>query len=189
VNVLYDLAYVVFDFMNSGPGLLAMLIYSALVAIPVVLLHELGHAIAARRLVGGEVEITVGTAGKLANIRLGEVVMSINAVAHPGRPDGVARFDASRARFLDIILIALAGPAASLVGTIVTALLLSAASPDGVVHDLLWVATALGVVGVLNIVPITFRNRDGTTLRTDGRVVLDVVRVVSRLSNRSRRSC
>jgi membrane-associated protease RseP (regulator of RpoE activity) len=36
------------------------------VSAPVVLLHELGHAIAARRLLGGEVTMSVGTAGTLA---------------------------------------------------------------------------------------------------------------------------
>jgi hypothetical protein len=77
-----------------------------------------------------------------------------------------------------VLLIAIAGPAASLVGVVLTARGLSACAPAGVVHDLLWAATLGGVFGVLNLVPLSFQERrDGPAFRSDGRVALDALRV------------
>src|SRR4051794_14208217 len=98
-------ARAVVNFMNSGPAMPGALVYLALAAIPVTLLHELGHAVVARRLLGGEVSVTVGTAGRLAELQLGHIRVSINALSHPGRRGGVATFDASRARARDIVWI------------------------------------------------------------------------------------
>jgi hypothetical protein len=96
--------------------------------------------------------------------------------------DGVAEFDATDATARDVLLIALAGPAASLVGTMLTAWALSACSPSGVLHDLLWAATLGGAFAVLNLVPITFQEqRDGPPVRTDGRLALDALRVARAL--------
>jgi len=70
--------------------------------------------------------------------------------ASPGLPILLAR---------DVLLIAVSGPAASLLGTVLSAWALSAAAPSGVLHGLLWAATAAGVVGVLNLVPLSLRDR------------------------------
>ncbi len=178
MELLYNLADAIVRFMDSGPGLVASLIFLMITAIPVTLLHELGHAIAARRLLDVNVQVSVGSAGKLAEMRLGQIALSINALSHPARVAGVAEFDGSRATARDVLLIALAGPAASLAGTMVTALALSAASTTGALHDLLWAATLAGVVGVLNLVPLRFQEkRRGPTLRTDGRLALDALRI------------
>jgi hypothetical protein len=92
-------------------------------------------------------------------------------------------FDASRATIRDVLLIALAGPAASLAGTVISAWALSAASPPGVVHDLLWAATLTGVFGVLNLVPLRLQEgRTGPTFRSDGRLALDALRLARALS-------
>lgn len=166
------------EFMNSGPPFAAALVWITIAAIPVTFLHELGHALAARRLLGGRVHVKVGTAGKLANLRLGQIEASVNAFARPDRVGGYAAFDASRATARDIAWIALAGPFASLAGTLAAALLLSAAPGTGAVHDFLWAAVACGVFAVLNIVPFEFQERrDGPKRRTDGLVALAALRL------------
>jgi Zn-dependent protease len=178
VDWLYSIAGAVVGFMDAGPGLPVSLLYLAFAAIPVTLLHELGHAVAARRLLGGDVQVAVGSVGKIAGVRLGQVALAVNALSHPGRAGGSAEFDASRATARDILLIALAGPAASLAGTVLTAWALSAASPSGMLHSVLWAATFAGAFGVLNLVPLTLQEgRDGPPLRTDGRLALDALRV------------
>jgi hypothetical protein len=180
VDPLYDLADIVYRFMESGPGFPVGLLYILLAAIPVTLLHELGHAVAARRLLGGEVRVSVGSAGKLAEMRLGQVALSINALSQPGKVAGVAEFDDTRATARDVLLIALAGPAASLVGTVLTAWALASTSA-GVGHDLLWGVTLGGAFAVLNLVPLTLKERGGASVRTDGRLALDALRVARSL--------
>jgi hypothetical protein len=182
VDVLYSLADAIVRFMDSSPGLPISLVYLAVGSLPVTLLHELGHAVAARRLIGGDVQVSVGSAGKLAEMRLGQIALAVNALSYPGRASGVAEFDASRATARDVVLIALAGPATSLFGTVLAAWALSAASPSGVLHDLLWAATLAGVFGVLNIIPLSVQERrNGPALRSDGRLALDALRVARAL--------
>jgi hypothetical protein len=182
VEPLYDLADAIVRFMDASPGFPIGILYIAVAAMPMTLLHELGHALVARRLLGGEVQVSVGTAGKLAQMRLGQIALSVNALSSPGRAAGVAEFDGSRATAGDVLLIALAGPAASLLGAIVSAWGLSAGSPSGVLHDLLWATTLAGVFGVLNLVPLTFQERrEGPPVRTDGRLALDALRVARAL--------
>jgi hypothetical protein len=81
-----------------------------------------------------------------------------------------------------VLLIALAGPAASLAGAILTGYAFTVTAPDGVLHDLLWMATFGGVFGVLNLIPFTFQERrHGPSIRTDGRLALDALRVARAL--------
>jgi hypothetical protein len=183
VDLLYSIADAVYRFMDSGPPLVVGLLYIAIAGIAVTLLHELGHAVAARHLIGGEVQVSVGSVGKLAELQLGQIKVAVNALEHPSRASGVAEFDASRATARDVLLIAVAGPAASLVGTVLTAWALSVAPTSGVLHDLLWAATLGGVFGVLNIVPLTLQEgRDGPPLCTDGRLAVDAIRLARTLS-------
>jgi hypothetical protein len=182
VDALYNIADAIVRFMDSSPAFPIGLLYLAVAAVPVTLVHELGHALAARRLIDGDVQVSVGSAGKLAEIQLGKVALAVNALSHPAGAAGVAEFDASRATARDVLLIALAGPAASLAGAVLTAWALSAASPSGLLHDLLWAATLGGVFGVLNLVPLSFHERrDGPAVRTDGRLALDALRVARAL--------
>jgi hypothetical protein len=181
-GVLYHLADAIARFMDSSPGFPVGLLYLAVAAMPMTLLHELGHAVVARRLLDGEVQVSVGSAGKLAEMRLGQIALSVNALSHRGGAAGVASFDASRATARDVLLIALAGPAASAVGVVLSAWGLSACSPSGALHDVLWAATLAGIFGVLNLVPLTFQERrDGAPLRTDGRLALDARRAARAL--------
>jgi len=182
VELLYDAADAVTRFMDAGPSPLGGLLCVPIAAIPVTLVHELGHVVAGRLLLGPGAEVRVGNAGKAAEIRLGQVSATVHVLSQPGRLGGAATFDDSRARVRDVLWVALAGPLASLVGFVLAAILLSAAPATGVVHDLLWAAVLVGTFGVLNLVPFEFQERrDRSPLRTDGRLVLDALKVAREL--------
>jgi hypothetical protein len=156
---------------------------SVIVFVPVVLAHEFGHALMARRLLPDEpVKITVGTAFEVAQLRLGEISISVNALASPIGQAGVAEFDASRAYARDIVLIALAGPAASTLALVLGIAALAVAPAIEVVRLAISASILFNAFGVLNIVPLAYRNRrKGPVHHTDGRVVLDAVRVLHAL--------
>lgn len=179
MDVLYWLAAAIDDFMNAGPGGWSFLLWGFAASVPVVVVHELGHAIVAARRLGTDVEVTVGNAVKLAQVRLGRIHASLNALPRPGYIAGSASFDATRATARDVLWIALAGPFASLVGVVVTAILVSHGPAAGVVHDLLWWMTGAGVLAVvLNLLPLKVEEGDGSKLWTDGRLALDALRVM-----------
>jgi hypothetical protein len=182
MDLVYDAAHALYRFMEASPGFPVSLLYIAIAAVPVVLLHELGHALAAWRLLDTEVSVKVGTVGELARIRLGQIETTINAISLPGQVGGAATFEDSRATANHVFWIAIAGPLASVAGTIVAAALYSAAPAGGVVHDFLWAAVAVGVFGVLNIVPLKYQEkRTGPVLRSDGWLALDAFRVARAL--------
>jgi hypothetical protein len=182
VDLLYGIADAIYGFTESAPPFPVAFLYIAVGAIPVALLHELGHAFAARRLLGSEVEVSVGNAGKIAQVRLGQIDATINVVSHPGRAAGVATFDASRATAQQVLWIALAGPFASLAGVVLTGALLSVAPDTAIVQGFLWATFLGGVFGTLNIVPFEFEERrDGPAVQTDGRVALQALKVAREL--------
>ena len=178
MDLLYALAAAILGFMATGPPLVWSFVAIAIAGIPVILLHELGHAIAARRLLDGDVEVVVGTTGKLAELRLGRVLATINVLSHPAGPAGTVGFDDARATARDVLWIALAGPLASLLGFVATAMVLSAVPMQGVVHDLVWAAVVVNVFGVLNLIPIELRDGGGSVSRSDGRLALDALRAL-----------
>ena len=181
MDLLYTIAEAINNYMN-GHGFLVHVVYLVIAAMPMILLHELGHAVAAVHLLGEDVEVDVGKVGRLAELKLGQITVSLNAIAHPGQPDGSAQVDDSRATARDVLLIALAGPAASLAGTLLTAMVIYVASPSGVLADLLWAATVVGAVGVLNLVPFRYQaSRSEPAWRSDGLLALDALRVVHAL--------
>lgn len=176
-DALYAPAAAIVTFVDASPGLPQSLLFIALGAIPVTLVHELGHAIVARRLLGTPVTVTVGSVGKLAALQLGQIAVSLNAVASPTRVTGFAQFDAARARAGDVLLIALAGPAASALGLVCSLALLHVSPADGPLHDVIWATTLGGVFAVLNLIPFAYQERsDGPRLHTDGRLALDAAR-------------
>ena len=182
MDLLHAFADGLYRFMEASPGFPVSLLYIAIAAIPVALLHEFGHAFAARRLLDADVSIEVGTVGELARLRLGQIETTINAVGLPGQVGGAATFDASRATAHHVFWIAIAGPLASVAGTAVAGVLYSAAPASGVVHDLLWGAVAGSIFGVLNIIPLTFQEkRAGPVLRTDGWLAMDALRAARAL--------
>jgi hypothetical protein len=176
-GVLEALVAAVVRFMNAMPAMPAMLLATVVVAFPATLVHELGHALVARRRLDTEVKVQVGTSGRIATVRLGRIGAEIHALGMPGRAAGRAVFDGSAATVLDAVLIALAGPAASLIGFVICAFAWSATS-DGIVGDLLWAATLECAFGSLvNLVPMSVHEHGGRVLRTDGRAVLDAMRI------------
>jgi hypothetical protein len=180
--LLYDVAATVDYFMLSGPGIPVAVVYIFLGAIPVTLVHELGHAFAARRLLDTSVDIGIGSFGEFARVQLGEISMRVNALASPLRAAGSAEFDASDAYARDVLLIALAGPAASAIGTVVAIAALAVAPADGVIHDFVW-ATVLGsVFGVLNLIPFKYQDRaNGPVHQSDGWLALHAARTMHAL--------
>jgi hypothetical protein len=178
VDVLYAIAGVIFGFLDSGPPLGWSFVAIAIAAVPCTLLHELGHAIAARRLLDGDVEVVVGTTGKLVELRLGQVSATISALSHPLAAAGTAGFDDARATARDVACIALAGPLASALGLLVSSVLFFGVTTSGVVHDLAWAAVLIDLFGVLNLIPSRIRERGGSFSRSDGLLVLHALRAL-----------
>ena len=97
------------------------------------------------------------------------------------------RWNSERTTILDLLIIAAAGPAASLLGGLVC-LWLAARRPWGSEsHDFL-ALTALWMFGVgafMNLVPLTLsegtRKRPGVAMRTDGGIILDLLRLIASL--------
>jgi Zn-dependent protease len=149
-NLFYLLADATLRYMDAAPGLLT-LPYLALMGIPAMYLHELGHSLAARQRLGVRATIVLG-------------------LFH-----GSARFDGTWATRRDIAVIAVAGPAASLLTALIAGPLMAVA-PPGVLHDALWAATGLGIAGVLNLIPVTVeKRRGGPLMKSDGRMLLDAL--------------
>jgi hypothetical protein len=187
VDALYAIARVVVDFMNSSPGFVLMMVYLAAVGIPLILLHELGHAVAARARLGTQVDVMVGTVGKAAELHVRDINIHINAFAVPAGRGGSATFDASRVTARDMIWIALAGPAASAAGGVICALAYASVR-RGFAHDVLWAATAFSVLAVAtNLLPFRYRDRAGSPpIATDGHVALEALRIERGLSTHVR---
>jgi hypothetical protein len=182
VGVLYAIALAINNFMHAAPGFPGFLVYIALASIPMTLLHELGHAMAARQRLQTPVGISVGSAVKIAEIRLGEVKASIHAFERPDRLAGVATFDATGATAADIAWIAIAGPIASLVGLLCAIPLYNAVPDTGLVHGILWATVATSTFAVIvNLIPFEVQERRGQVpKRTDGKLVLSALKVARR---------
>jgi hypothetical protein len=179
MDFLYALADWIYRFMESGPPFPAALVWILVASAPATLIHELGHAVAARQLLGEEVEVSVGSAGKIAQVRLAGVDATIKALPHPGRAAGFASFGDASARAIDVVWIAVAGPLASLCGLLLAGGLLSAAPDTGLTHDFLWATVFLCFGGILSLIPFSYQDRrDGPQNRTDGRLALDAMKVV-----------
>lgn len=178
---LYDIADALAAFMDSGPGFPKVLLHAAITTIPVTLIHELGHAIAARRLLDTPVSVAIGSIGEIARVRLGEISMSINAIGSPGVA-GSAEFDAADAGARDILYIALAGPAASAAGLIVSVWALSMTSSGGFLHGVIWTTVLGGAFCVLNLIPFRYQDsRNAPIHQSDGRLALDAARTLRAL--------
>ena len=179
-EALYTILKPFHDFMMSAPGFPWFLLYFALAFIPACLVHELGHGIAACRLIPGAVKIVVGAGPTLAAFRIGRLRVDLHLWPSLKKVDGYTLYDTSKATLGAVFLIAIAGPIASLIGGVGSALLFSAAPDSGVLHDFLWAVTfdGFGAV-VLCGLPYTLEDPDGRTYPTDGRIALDVLKAAS----------
>jgi hypothetical protein len=166
------------NFMNAMPSIPALVVATLVVTAPATLIHELGHAIVARRRLSTTVDVQVGTTGSLPTVPLGPIAAHIAVLGLPGRVAGSATFDARNMTAKDALAIALAGPAASLLWFVVFARAWDL-HRGGVVGDLLWLATFEGLCGcLLNLVPMTLLESNGNPFRTDGRQALDAWRAL-----------
>jgi hypothetical protein len=162
------------DFMARAPGLPEQLILLALLGAPLILVHELGHALTAKYFGARTIELRAGGAGPGRTTRLGGVQTQLAPFARPWRLDGFVMFDPTGISPLGLALIALAGPAASIAVGFVTAQLMT--PQDSFLNNVLWVATfsSLGA-GLLSLVPMRLvdsvaKGRPG--FETDGLVAL-----------------
>jgi hypothetical protein len=163
--------------VHPGGDVPTLFAYVLALSLPMTCLHELGHALAAARRLGDPVHISVGGTRRLLRIRFRRLTMAVNALPYRASLGGYDSIDASRASARDLLLVALAGPLASLTGFLAAAIALSSVSTSGSWHDLLWAAAVTNLAACVSIVPLELRERrGGPRLRTDGRLVLDAVR-------------
>jgi hypothetical protein len=157
-------------FMDSGPGLSAWLIALPVMLPLIVFLHELGHAVVARRLLGGEVLAVVGSEEHGAvRFRLAGIDFSISPLVAIAGRGGYCRYHGfPSAR--ETIAISLAGPGATALGLAVAVAALPQTS--GLVHDLMRLTIFWSATGLLaSLVPLTTTHGPN-----DGRTALDAAR-------------
>jgi hypothetical protein len=153
-----------------------------LVGLFVTLIHEGGHLFAALWTGQERVSLRIGTFGQLIDQRLGSVRMNVALATAPWRSGGEVSFDAARTTARQMLGIALAGPAASLVGAAATAWIAASTDSTAVSEFFAW-ATVAGVLAViLTLIPMTLtegtRHRPGARVKSDGGHALDALRVL-----------
>lgn len=164
------------DFMNGLPSIPYLVLISLAVEPVLVLAHELGHAVAALARLRGPVVVRVGGFNPLAVITFGRLTLQLSPLVVPWRFAGVCAHE-SRTTRLDAMIIALAGPFASLLAGLALGAAAHAVAPS-VLHTVLFVAAfiALGS-GVICLTPMTLTDSRGRKLRTDGAQALATLRV------------
>jgi hypothetical protein len=158
--------------MSMQPASLWFFATLYVLAGPLILWHELGHALAARAFVDRDVTVQVGR-GDRWSFRVADIDFRIGAPSLLGI-GGLCHYPAS-VTASESLVIAVAGPAATLLGAGLALLLLP--SLHGPLHAAAAVAAVAQVSGfVLNLVPFTLTDRNGRGFRTDGRQALDALR-------------
>jgi hypothetical protein len=172
---VYEVATRFADFMNGSPGFIWIAVISAALAAPLTMLHELGHAVVARRLLPGPVLVNVGHGDSRWEFALCGIDFRVAPVNPFALPAGFCAYDGSSAGARDEVAVALAGPAATLGGLALT--LAALGRTGGVLHTVAWVAV-LGEAMALCVclAPIALTDRNGRAWRSDGRLALDALR-------------
>ena len=162
-------------FMDSGPGIWAWLLALAVLAPLVTALHEVGHALAARTLVAGDVLVVDGDERRPGlRFEVGGIGFFVSPFVNPVGRAGYCRYG-ERTSAREAAGIALAGPAATLAG--LAAALLVVGHVHGAVRELVWMAVLLQAVAtILCLVPMTLTTRDGRRERNDGMIALEALR-------------
>lgn len=165
--------------MNAMPSIPVLVVLLVLVAPLLVAVHEGGHALAALVLTRDPVDVAVGSEGRAARLRVGRVMVALHPFVRPDRMGGSVGLDDAALSARGALAVALAGPAASALGTVATALALERVAP-GILHDVLAVATFAGLMTVaVNLVPMRVVERRGEPpWRTDGLLALQALRAL-----------
>lgn len=161
------------DFMD-GISVPLFFVTLAVVAAPLALAHELGHAFMAVLRLPGKVIVRVGGDKQTATFNLGRIAVRFHPIVRPWRFDAVCLFS-DKATRADTVLIVLAGPAASIAagllafaGTLFT---------SGTAHAILAVVALEGLFsGFLCLVPMTLKDSQGLSMRTDGALAIRAIR-------------
>jgi membrane-associated protease RseP (regulator of RpoE activity) len=163
---------------QAPPSPVVWLLAVAVVAAPAVLVHELGHAVVARMLVGGAMTIRVGAPDRGVKLRMGDVTVSLDPVGSFWGPSaGSVKYDTARATNGDALLVLVAGPLASLAAAAATLRIVEVAGPHyGVPHTLMEAFFLSNAMAAANLLPFRLRQlRGGRWLSSDGRVIMDAV--------------
>ena len=168
------------QFMDSLPSIPVFLAIVVLVEPVLVLLHELGHGVAAASRLPGPVTVRVGGERPLLAASTGRIRLRLHPIVLPWRFDGQCVYDASSQTRTDAIVIALAGPAVSFASGLVAWLSMHAVSAASPLHTVLQVTMFLALgTGVLCLVPLTLHDGQNVQLRTDGALVVAALRGLS----------
>jgi hypothetical protein len=120
----------------------------------VVLIHETGHALAAFALGRRVSELTVGDDEPVLTVRVGGFRLRLGALTGEGEPAGFVVHEAGE-RPRDTLVIALAGPIASLAGAAVTAAATVWAWPELWLSVLFGLATFGGIIGFVGALQVS----------------------------------
>ena len=192
-DVLYDLAVLLERTLGGSNMYFVYFVWTPIQAFLMVAVHEAGHALAAlaRRQPGVEVRLGAGQTVVVA-IRLKAVKLRL---ANPGFlriGSGQVRWQAERTTVLDLLVIAAAGPGASLLGGLVCFWLAGQCAWGSKPYDFLALSGVYMIACgcVLNLLPFTLtegtRRHPGVAMRTDGGVILDLLRLIASLRTSSR---
>ena len=186
--MLYDLAVLLERTLGGPHWYVAFFLWLPIQTFLLVAVHEAGHALAALARRQPDVEVRMGTGQSLVlELRLQAVKLRL---ANPGflkLGSGQVRWNSERTTILDPLIIAAAGPAASLLGGLVCLWLAAQCPLYSQSHDF-FALTAVWMFGFgafLNLVPLTLsegsRKRPGVQVRTDGGIILDLLRLIASL--------
>ena len=135
-------AFQIFMDRGSLAGSLIALALAAAATPLLIFVHELGHALAVRARGLPLKELKVGVESNVI-LTVGSFRMELGRLSGKGEVGGYVLYDGRRSTPADALVIALAGPAANLLGAVVTGWLVLGAGTNLVV--ILWLMTLTGV--------------------------------------------
>jgi hypothetical protein len=163
------------DFMD-GISWPLFFVTLAVVAAPLALVHELGHAVIAVLRLPGQVIVRVGGDNPTATLDLGRIAVRFHPIVRPWRADAVCLISDTASR-ADTVLIALGGPAASIAAGLLAFAGAQSVVTSGTAHDILTYVAIEGLFsGFLCLVPMTLTDSRGVRMRTDGALAIRAIR-------------
>jgi hypothetical protein len=167
-------------FMDAAPVSMLVIVLAVVVLLPVhVLVHELGHGVAALFLTRGNVFVRVGAGQTRLSYDLGRLAIMAGSL-RLGRPGGCCVYNVFDASSRTRGIVAACGPLTSIAMGILCAV--SLPHTTGLLRDVCWWLAMFGLGdGVVNAVPLKLTDSAGNHLRTDGRLVVDALRGVDQV--------